>query len=92
MVHLRFSMLPFSFGLNVALCATQVGALMDGGELLEDALDMLLTEAQLLWLRGELYTDKGLLKQALDSFQASEILSKKLSDDAAVSRCLRYVY
>ncbi len=65
---------------------------MDGGEVLEDALDMLLTEAQLLWLRGELYTDKGLLKQALDSLQASETLSKNLSDDVAVSRCLRYVH
>jgi hypothetical protein len=65
---------------------------MEGGNVLEEALDLLVTEAQLLWLRGELFMDKGLLKQALDSLQSSEAISEKLCDDVAISRCLRYLH
>jgi len=67
----------------------KVMALMEGGEALEEALDVLVTEAQALLLRGEAHMDKGQAKQALADLDAAEALSRKLCDDAAVSRCLR---
>lgn len=67
----------------------QVMAIMELGEDMEEALDALVTEAQLLLLRGEANSDKGLVKPAEQDLSAAEALSRKLCDDAGVSRCLR---
>lgn len=62
---------------------------MDSGEALEGALDVLVTETQVLQLRAEAFMDKGKTKEAQADLEECEMVSTKLCDDIAIGRCLR---
>jgi tetratricopeptide (TPR) repeat protein len=62
---------------------------MESGDALEGALDVLVTEMQVLQLRAEAFMDKGQTKEARGDLEECEMVSTKLCDDAAIARCLR---
>jgi len=74
-----------------ALDGTQekVMALMDSGEAMEGALDVLVTEVQIRQLSAEAHMDKGQVQEAKGELEVAEELSAKLSDEVETARCLR---
>jgi len=64
-------------------------ALMDSGEAVEGALDVLVTEAQIRQLSAEAHMDKGQLLEAKGDLEVAEEISAKLSDEVETARCLR---